>query len=354
MTYYLIMETKKTKKPLQPIEAVEEERLFVSLRASAWDQFCGQEKVKKSINVAVVAAKKRKEPLEHILLYGPAGLGKTTLAHLISKEMGVNIRITSGPAIERSGDLASILTNLEPGDVLFIDEIHRLNKVVEETLYPAMEDYALDIVIGKGPSARTLRLELPKFTIIGATTRIGLLSAPLRDRFGIIQRLNFYAPSDLEQIIVNAAKKLLLSLDDFSIKELSKRARGTPRIALKLLKRARDFAQVKGRQTVDKEVLADAFSLLEIDHMGLDDSDRRVLRALIEKHGGGPVGIETLAATLSEDIGTLEEVIEPYLMQIGFLKRTPRGREATDKAYHHLNLPHPPHLPHSPQQEKLI
>jgi len=329
----------------------DEEKLFVSLRASHWTEFHGQERVKKSLHVALTAAKKRKEPLEHTLLYGPPGLGKTTLAHLIASELGVNIRITSGPAIERSGDLASILTNLEPGDVLFVDEIHRFNKVVEETLYPAMEDYALDIVIGKGPSARTLRLDLPKFTIIGATTRIGLMSAPLRDRFGIVQKLNFYPPDELEKIIVNASKKLKLGLDVKSTKELAKRARGTPRIALKLLKRSRDFAQVKGKEHIDEEVLADAFALLEIDEMGLDDSDRRLLKMLIEKHGGGPVGIETMAATLSEDIGTLEEVIEPYLMQIGFLKRTPRGREVTEKAYEHLKVKS---KKKGVQQEKLI
>jgi holliday junction DNA helicase RuvB len=322
-------------------ETPEEEILLVSLRASGWNEFSGQKNVKEALKIAITAAKKRKEPIEHILLYGPPGLGKTTLSHLIAKEMGSNIRVTSGPAIERAGDLASILTNLEKGDILFIDEVHRLNKVVEETLYPAMEDFALDIVIGKGPSARTLRLDLPPFTIIGATTRIGLLSAPMRDRFGVVHRLNFYDPSELTEIIENAAKKLKVPIDSESIKEIAKRARGTPRIALKLLKRARDFVQVKSHGNITVPLVAKALDMLEIDELGLDAQDRRYLKAIVEKHQGGPVGIETLAATLSEDIGTIEEVLEPYLMQIGFVKKTTRGRVATKEGFKHLGVKHP-------------
>ncbi len=270
------------------------------------------------------------------LFSGPPGLGKTTLSHIVALEMGANIRVTSGPAIERAGDLASILTNLEKGDVLFIDEIHRLNKVVEETLYPAMEDYALDIVIGKGPSARSLRLDLPQFTIIGATTRVGLLSAPLRDRFGVVHRLSFYSPKELVVILQKAAKKLEVVIDGDSIEELAKRARGTPRIALKLLKRARDYASVKGTGEITLPLTMEALTMLEIDDMGLDGLDKRVLLAIIEKHRGGPVGVETVASTISEDTGTLEDVVEPYLLQIGFLQRTPRGRVATPAAYTHL------------------
>ncbi len=322
-------------------EDVEEEVLITSVRATDWGEFLGQENIKKSITIAISAAKKRKEALEHVLLYGPPGLGKTTLSHIIAKEMGSNIRVTSGPAIERAGDLASILTNLEKGDVLFIDEIHRLNKVVEETLYPAMEDYALDIVVGKGPSARTLRLDLPPFTIVGATTRVGLLSAPLRDRFGVIHRLNFYQPEELVHIIKNAAVKLKVEIDPESLQILAVRSRGTPRIALKLLKRVRDFSQVHGDGKITLHFTRQALSMLEVDSLGLDTMDTRYLRAIISKHNGGPVGLQTIASTISEDIGTLEDMVEPYLMQIGFLQRTPRGRVATKHAYEHLGITFP-------------
>lgn len=314
----------------------EEETLFVSLRAGKWEEFVGQNNVKRSLKVAIFAAKKRHEPMEHTLLYGPPGLGKTTLSHLIAQEMGSNIRVTSGPAIERSGDLASILTNLEPNDILFVDEIHRLSKVVEEALYPAMEDFALDIILGKGPSARTLRLDLPHITIVGATTRIGLLSAPLRDRFGITHRLLFYTPEELAIVINRAAEKLHVPINQSATLELAKRARGTPRIALRLLKRVRDVAQVHGSGEVTKDLLAQALDMLEVDPLGLDNSDQRFLLAIIDKFNGGPVGLETIAATISEDIGTIEEVIEPYLMQVGFLKRTPRGRVVTPAAFAHF------------------
>lgn len=316
----------------------EEQLLFTSLRAATWNDFYGQDHIKESLNIAITAAKQRKEPVEHTLFYGPPGLGKTTLSHLIAKEMESNIRITSGTALSKVGDLAAILTNLEPNDILFIDEIHRLPKAVEETLYPAMEDFALDIVIGKGPSARTIRLDLPKFTLVGATTRFGLLSGPFRDRFGVIHRLEYYVPEKLLVILRNAAKKLKVDVDDENLLEIARRARGTPRIALKLLKRVRDYAQVKHANKVTVEGLKKSLSLLQLDEMGLDHSDRRVLETLIEKYNGGPVGLSTLAASLNEDAGTLEEVVEPYLMQIGFMKRTSQGRVATERAYKHLGI----------------
>lgn len=327
----------------------DEEKLFTSLRACIWNEFVGQEKVKESLKTSISAARKRKEPMEHTLLYGPPGLGKTTLSYLIAKEMASNIRITSGPAITHTGDLASILTNLLPNDILFIDEIHRLNKAVEETLYPVMEDFALDIVIGKGPSARTVRLDLPHITIVGATTRIGLLSAPLRDRFVVTHRLSFYKPEELAKIIITCSQKLKVPIEDEATRQLAKRARGTPRIAIKLLKRVRDVAQVHGEGKITQKLLDQALNMLEVDPLGLDDSDRRYVLAIIDKFGGGPVGIETMSATISEDIGTIEEVIEPYLMQIGFLKRTPRGRVATEAAYLHLNR-----KIKNPQQSQLI
>ncbi len=332
------------KEPIPERPTVEEEKLLTSLRAASWSEFHGQGKLKETLKIAITAAKKRKEPLEHILLYGPPGLGKTTMAHLIGRELGVNVRVTSGPAIERAGDLASILTNLQPHDILFIDEIHRLNKVVEETIYPAMEDFALDIIIGKGPSARTLRLDLPPFTIVGATTRIGLLSSPLRDRFGVVSRLAFYEPNELKHILAQAAIKLKTKIHDRALTELSRRGRGTPRIALRLLKRVRDVAQVEGIGEITEAILTRSLSMLEVDHMGLDDSDRRLLTTIIDKFAGGPVGIETLAAALSEDIGTVEEVLEPYIMQIGFLKRTQRGRIVTIEGFKHLGKTIPKHL----------
>ena len=322
-------------------KSTDEELLITSLRAQKWDEFYGQNSIKESLLIAIHASQSRKEPLDHVLLYGPPGLGKTTLSHLISIELGTNLRITSGTALTKVGDLAAILTNLQPGDVLFIDEVHRLPKAVEETLYPVMEDYALDIVIGKGPSARTLRLDLPKFTLVAATTRYGLLTGPFRDRFGLVHRLTYYTPDSLIIILKKAAQKLHVKLDDQSALVLAKRARGTPRIAIKLLKRVRDFVQVKNLAAISPQYVHQALEMYTIDEAGLDEADRRLLIQVVIKHQGGPVGLSTLAATLSEDTVTIEEVIEPYLLQIGFLKRTPKGRVVTQAACDHLKLAYP-------------
>ena len=308
----------------------------LSLRPRRLDEYIGQEKVKENLAVFIEAAKRRMEPLDHVLLYGPPGLGKTTLAGIISNELGVNLRITSGPAIEKPGDLAAILTNLGSNDVLFIDEIHRLNRSVEEILYPAMEDYALDIILGKGPSARSIRLDLPKFTLVGATTRIGLLTSPLRDRFGVINKLEMYLPSELKLIVKRSAGILKIEIDDEGAEEISKRSRGTPRVANRLLKRVRDFAQVKAGGFIDRRVADMALSALEIDPIGLDGVDRNMLLSIIEKFSGGPVGLETLAACINEEPDTIEDVYEPYLLQLGFINKTPRGRMATRLAYEHL------------------
>jgi holliday junction DNA helicase RuvB len=316
----------------------EDSNLDNTLRPQTFDEYIGQDKIKKNLDILIRAARKRKEPIEHILLYGPAGLGKTTLANIIAKEMGVNIKTTSGPAIERVGDFGSILTNLQDGDVLFIDEIHRLNKMIEEVLYPAMEDFKLDIIIGKGPSARALQLDLPRFTLIGATTKLGSLSNPLRNRFGATHRLDFYSQDEIKKILSRSAKILGVEAHETGLEKIASCSRATPRVANRLLKRVRDFSQIKNHKFVDGVVAEKALELIDIDPLGLEPSDRHLLRTIIEKFGGGPVGLATISAAISEEIKTIEDVYEPYLMQIGFLARTSRGRVITENAYNHLGI----------------
>lgn len=335
---------------LDSVELPEEEKFEETLRPRKFGEYIGQKKVKDGLHIMIQAAKTRQEPIDHVLLYGPPGLGKTTLANVIAAEIGAQIRVTSGPAIERAGDLASILTNLAEGDILFIDEIHRLNRTVEEVLYPAMEDFVLDIVIGKGPAARSIRLDLPKFTIIGATTRIGSISSPLRDRFGLVNRLEFYEDEEVERIIKRSAKILGIEIDEDGAKEISTRARKTPRIANRLLKRVRDYAQVKAKGVIDADIANKALDMLEVDECGLDNTDRRLLATIIENFKGGPVGLSTLAAATSEEIETIEDVYEPYLLQIGFLERTPRGRKVTAKGFAHLGYD----FKGEPNQDKLL
>jgi len=334
---------------VSPKNKTEETGLDVRLRPQSLEEYIGQDRVKANLGILIQASRGRGEPLDHVLIYGPPGLGKTTLAYVVANEMGVNIRITAGPAIERAGDLAAILTNLRQGDVLFVDEVHRLGKAVEEVLYPAMEDFCLDIVIGKGPGARSIRLKLPRFTLIGATTRLALMTAPLRARFGAVYRLDFYEPAAMRAIVARSARILGVAVDQAGIAEIAQRARGTPRVANRLLRRVRDYAQVRADGSITQTVAEDALTLLEVDPLGLDEIDRRVLRTIIDKYDGGPVGLDTIGAALSEEPDTIMDVVEPYLLQLGFLDRTPRGRIATRLAYEHLGLAF-----HGPPQVSLF
>jgi len=318
-----------------------EDRLDQSLRPQRLEGLIGQERVKENLAILIAAARQRGEPLDHVLFYGPPGLGKTTLAHILANEMQVNIKITSGPAIERAGDLAAILSNLRQGDILFIDEVHRLGRAIEEVLYPAMEDFALDFVVGKGPSARSIRLKLPHFSVIGATTRLALVTAPLRARFGAVFRLDYYDPAAMNEIVERAARVLGIEAETGGVDEIARRGRGTPRVALRLLRRVRDYAEVRAEGVITREVARQALDLLDVDPLGLDDIDRRVLRTVIENYHGGPVGLSTIAASVSEEPDTIMDVVEPYLLQLGFLERTSQGRQATQKAYEHLGITYP-------------
>ena len=321
-------------------QAQSDDRENIALRPQLLGEMIGQDDVRENLKIIIEAAKLRSEPIDHILFYGPPGLGKTSLAHVIANEMNTKIRVTAGPSIERAGDLAAILTNLKKGDILFIDEVHRLGKVIEEVLYPAMEDFKLDIVIGKGPAAKTVRLPLPRFTVVGATTRLSLLTGPLRDRFGARFRLNYYTHEALETIIKRAAAKLDVVIEEQGASAIARRGRGTPRVALRLLRRVRDYAQIRADGVITEEVTVDALDLMSVDHLGLDEIDRRMLQVIIEKFGGGPVGLDTIGAAISEDTATIMDVYEPYLIQLGFIERTPRGRVVTRHAYEHLNIPY--------------